>query len=537
MSIVYLIGAGPGDPGLITVRGLQYLSTADVVLYDHLVPQRLLRAARPDAEQIDVGTAAPQPLEQEAICYLLAEKAREGKTVARLKWGDPFVFGSGGAEALFLHEQGVPFEVVPGIPAGIAVPGYAGIPITYPAGGDTVTFIRGHEDDGKTPASIDWTSLARLEGTLVCYAGPQQLPKMLTALLAHGRSPDDATAIVYDGTRPTQETIAGTLMEMAERVAQSADRRPAIAVVGRVVALREHLRWFDARPLFGKRILVTRPKDQSADLIERLEAMGADAIEAPMIRIMPPEDYGPLDEAAARASDFDWIVFSSANAADAFMGRLLAGPKDLRALGGVRLCGVGPATAERLAAYRLKVDLTPPEYRAEAILRALSESGDVRGKRILLPHADIGRELLADELRKKGAEVTEVVAYRTVAVDPEREGEPDVYRMLLERSIDVVTFTSASAVRNFVRVVGAEPAPDLLATTVVACIGPVTAEAASQSNIKTTIQPSELHGSGVGRRDREVFRGTRHGEDVERTEVKGHVSVAKTLGDSRISAL
>jgi uroporphyrinogen III methyltransferase/synthase len=490
MSIVYLIGAGPGDPGLITVRGLQYLSTADVVLYDHLVPQRLLRAARPDAEQIDVGTVAPQPLEQEAICYLLAEKAREGKTVARLKWGDPFVFGSGGAEALFLHEQGVPFEVVPGIPAGIAVPGYAGIPITYPAGGDTVTFIRGHEDDGKTPASIDWTSLARLEGTLVCYAGPQQLPKMLTALLAHGRSPDDATAIVYDGTRPTQETIAGTLMEMAERVAQSADRRPAIAVVGRVVALREHLRWFDARPLFGKRILVTRPRDQSADLIERLEAMGADAIEAPMIRIMPPEDYGALDEAAAHASDYDWIVFSSANAADAFMGRLLAGPKDLRALGGVRLCGVGPATAERLAAYRLKVDLTPPEYRAEAILRALSESGEVRGKRILLPHADIGRELLADELRKKGAEVTEVVAYRTVAVDPEREGEPDVYRMLLERSIDVVTFTSASAVRNFVRVVGAEPAPDLLATTVVACIGPVTAEAASQSNIKTTIQPS-----------------------------------------------
>ena len=490
MSIVYLIGAGPGDPGLITVRGLQYLAAADVVLYDHLVPARLLRSARPDAEQIDVGTAAPQPLEQEAICYLLAEKAREDKIVARLKWGDPFVFDSGGAEALFLHEQGVRFEVVPGIPAGIAVPGYAGIPITYPGGGDTVTFVRGHEDDGKARASIDWTSLARLDGTIVCYAGPRQLADMLRALLSHGRQPEDSAAVVYNGTLPTQETIAGTLREVAETVTQAGDRRPAILVVGRVVALREHLRWFDARPLFGKRILVTRPKDQSMELVERLEAMGAEAIEAPMIRILPPEDYGPLDEACAGAGDFDWIVFSSANAVDVFMERLLAGPKDLRALGGVKLCGVGPATAEHLADYGLKVDLTPPEYRAEAVLRALSDRGDVTGLKVLLPHADIGRELLADELRKQGADVTEVVAYRTIAVEADREGEPDIYRMLLERSIDVVTFTSASAVRNFVRILGAEPAADLLGTTVVACIGPVTADAAAQSNVTTTIQPA-----------------------------------------------
>ena len=490
MSIVYLIGAGPGDPGLITVRGLQYLSEADVVLYDHLVPARLLRSARADAEQIDVGTAAPQPLEQEAICYLLAEKAREGKIVARLKWGDPFVFDSGGSEALFLHEQGVRFEVVPGLPAGIAVPGYAGIPITYPGGGDTVTFIRGHEDEGKTRASIDWASLARLDGTLVCYAGPQQLPEMLSALLAHGRPPEDSVAVVYDGTLPTQETIAGTLLEIAAAVTEAADRRPAMLVVGRVVALREHLRWFDARPLFGKRILVTRPKDQSMELVERLEAMGADAIEAPMIRILPPDDYGPLDEACAHAGDFDWIVFSSANGVDAFMERLLAGPGDVRALGGVKLCGVGPATAEQLADYGLKVDLTPPEYRAEAILRALSDHAAVKGLKILLPHADIGREWLTEELRKQGADVTEVVAYRTIAVEADREGEPDIYRMLLERSIDVVTFTSASAVRNFVRILGAEPAADLLGSTVVACIGPVTAEAVSHANIKTAIQPS-----------------------------------------------
>jgi uroporphyrinogen III methyltransferase / synthase len=489
-AIVYLIGAGPGDPGLITVRGLQCLAAADVVLYDHLVHPRILRHARADAERIDVGVAAPQPLEQEAICYLLAEKAREGKVVARLKWGDPFVFDRGGSEALFLHEQGVRFEVVPGVPAGVGVPSYAGVPVTYPGGGDTLTFVRGHEDEGKTRASVDWASLARLDGTIVCYAGAQQLPHILSALVAHGRPPDDAAAIVYDGTLPTQETVAGSLDDIVRTARQSNDRRPAILVVGRVAALRDHLRWFDARPLFGKRVLVTRPRDQAAELVEGLEAMGAEAIEAPMIRIAPPDDYGPLDDACKRAGTFDWIIFSSANAVDSFIQRLLATPQDLRALRTVKLCAVGPATAERLAKYGLKVDLTPAEYRAESVLNAISAGADLQGMKVLLPRADIGRELLADELRKQGADVTEVVAYRTIVVEPEREGEPDIYRMLLERRIDVVTFTSASAVRNFVKVLGAEPAADLLRTTIVASIGPVTAEAATQCNIQTTIMPA-----------------------------------------------
>ena len=327
MSIVYLIGAGPGDPGLITVRGLQYLATADVVLYDHLVHARLLRSARPDAEQIDVGTAAPQPLEQEAICYLLAEKAREGKIVARLKWGDPFVFDSGGAEALFLHEQGVRFEVVPGIPAGIAVPGYAGIPITYPGRrrhADVRPRPRGRRQGAarRSTGPASRGSTARSSAT----RARSSCRRCCSALLAHGRSPEDSAAVVYDGTLPTQQTIAGTLAEIAAAVAQAADRRPAILVVGRVVALREHLRWFDARPLFGKRILVTRPRIRRASSSSGSRRWGAEAIEAPMIRIVPPEDYGPLDEACARAGDFDWIVFSSANAVDAFMERLLAGP-------------------------------------------------------------------------------------------------------------------------------------------------------------------------------------------------------------------
>ena len=487
-SVVYIIGAGPGDPGLISVRGLRCLAAADVVLYDHLVHPRLLRHAPPSAEKIDVGLAAPQALEQEAICYLLAEKAREGKVVARLKWGDPFVFDHGGAEALFLHEQQVPFEVIPGIPAGIGAATYAGVPLTYPGGGDTLTFVRGHEDEGRTRASVDWESLARLDGTIVCYAGPDQLPHMLNALLSHGRPAEDTAALIYSGTLPTQETTVGTLAEIVRAVKQANDRRAAILVVGRVAGLREHLRWFDSRPLFGRRILVTRPREDAAELTDLLESLGAQAIEAPMIRILPPEDDTPLVDAVMRANQFDWIVFSSSNAVDAFMSRLGDSPFDVRLLHGVKLCAVGPATAERLSRYSLKVDLVPSEYRAEAVAQAIVQGGVARA-RVLLPRADIGREVIASELARHGADVTEVVAYRTAAADLEREGEPDIYRMLLEKRIDVVTFTSASAVRNFIKVLGAEPAADLLRATVVASIGPVTAQAAAQHDIHTTIMP------------------------------------------------
>ena len=493
MTNVYLIGAGPGDPGLITVRGMECLAAADVVLYDHLVNPRLLRHARADAEKIDVGFAAPQPMEQEAICILLAEKAREGKTVARLKWGDPFVFDSGGAEGLFLHEHGVRFEVVPGIPVCIAAPAYAGVPITYSGGGDTITLIRGYEDEGKAERDIDvdWKSLAHLDGTLVCYAGPQQLPNILRSLLQHGRPPNEPAAVINYGTLPTQHTVDGTLAELAEQMQKEPPRNAAVLIVGRVAALREHLRWYDERPLFGKRVLVTRPRGQAAELVDRLEAMGAEVVEAAMLRIEPPDDYGPLDDACANAGTFGWIVFSSTNAVDAFFERLLRGASDVRALGGVKLCCIGATTAERLAHYGLKADVVPGEYRAEALVQALTQSGDLADIRVLLPQADIAREIVGSELRKHGADVTEVIAYRTVATDAERDGDPDVYRMLLDRKLDVVTFTSPSAVRNLVAVLGAEPAADLLRTTVVASIGPVTAEAAVQCGIHTTVIPDK----------------------------------------------
>jgi uroporphyrinogen III methyltransferase/synthase len=486
---VFLIGAGPGDPGLITVRGLECLRRADVVLHDRLVHERLLRHARRGAEIIDVGTAAPQPMAQEAICYLLAEKAREGKIVARLKWGDPFVFDRGGEEALFLHEQGVEFEVVPGIPAGIGVPAYAGVPVTYPGGGDTLTMVRGYEDESKTIPDVDWASIARLEGTVVCYAGAQQLPRILDALIANGWSAETPAAVVYNGTHTSQETLAGTLAGVQRDVAASPRRDAAILVVGRVAGFRDHLRWFDERPLFGKRVLVTRPREASAELCDALSALGAEPIEAPMIRIVAPEDPAPLQEAAARAGEFDWIVFSSGNAVQAFMEALFAAGADVRALKGPKLCAIGSSTAEKLASWHLKIDLVPSEFKAEGILEALRAHGSLAGARVLLPRADIARELIADELRKAGAEVTDVVAYRTLIDDVQREGEPDIYGMLLERKIDVVTFTSGSAVRNFARVYGAEQAADLLRNTVVAVIGPVTAHAADTLGIRVSIQP------------------------------------------------
>jgi uroporphyrinogen III methyltransferase/synthase len=489
--VVYLIGTGPGDPGLITARGLRALAEADVVLYDHLVPSRMLRDARQDAEKIDVGSAAPQPLDQEAICYLLAEKAREGKVVARLKWGDPFVFDRGGQEALFLHEQGVPYEVVPGVPAAVGTPGYAGIPITYPEGGDTLTFVRGHEDQSATAPKIDWKALAMLGGTVVCYTGPQQLPQILKELLSNGFASDEPAAVIYNGTLPSQLTVDGTLQELAE--SKSLQPKPAILVVGRVAALRQHLRWFDERPLFGKRIVVTRSREQAGGLVDLLESLGAEPIEAPMIRIAPPDDYGPLDQAIANVASFDWIVFTSANAVDAFMRRLQTGSGDMRDLKGVKLCAVGSVTAERLATFGLKADLRPTEYRSEAIVPALRTIGqsDLNGMKFLLPRADIAREVLVDELRKAGAEVSDVIAYRTVLAEIEREGDPDIYRMLLENRIDVVTFTSPSTVRNFAQVFGPDQAADLLKTTAVASIGPVTAEAADQYGIATSIMPKE----------------------------------------------
>jgi uroporphyrinogen III methyltransferase/synthase len=496
-ATIYLIGAGPGDPALLTVKGHRHLTTADVVVYDHLVHQRMLNLVRPDAEQIDVGPAAPRPLEQDAICLLLAEKSREGKTVARLKWGDPFVFDSGGKEALFLHEQALPFEVVPGIPAGIGSPAYAGIPVTYPNTGDTLTLVRGHEGDSSAPPHVAWSHLAGVKGTIVTYADGPQLSAMVKALRRHGHPASEPAALIYHGTLPNQHTIEGTLSEIEDLVSRPDHRESAVLVVGRATALRPHLRWFDTRPLFGRRIVVTRPRAQAVELVSQLEQLGAEPIEVPTIQIVPPDDPGPLEDACARIGTFDWAVFTSANAVSHVMRRVLAGPGDVRDLTGVRLCAVGPATAAALSRYSLRVDLVPEVYRTEGVVRALCQDRDLTGVRMLLPRGDLARDLLPSELRRAGADVTTVTAYRTAPVDLERAGAPDLYRLLLEKRVDIVTFTSGSSAKNLVRALGEDQAVDLLKRIDIACIGPVTAAVAARLGIPATIVPSESTVSGL----------------------------------------
>jgi uroporphyrinogen III methyltransferase/synthase len=488
---VYIIGAGPGDPGLLTVRGRECLQRADVVIHDDRVPPAILAHAKDGAEIISVGTAVPEPVAQAAISYLVADKAREGLVVARLKWGDPFVFDRGGEEALYLREQGVSFEVVPGVPASIASPAYAGIPVTYPGGGDALTIVFNFGNDGQTLPDVNWASLARIEGTVVCYLDGQQLPRLLEILPSHGWSPMAAAALIYAGTTPAQQAVDGTLAELAVLAEKYPRRGPVMLVIGRVVGFREHLRWFDNRPLFGVRVLVTRPREQAGELVEQLAALGAITIEAPLIRILPPSDVAPLRRAAERAADFDWIVFTSANAVESFMRTLLSVRRDVRALAGPQLAAVGTSTADRLASYGIKVDLIPSEFHGEGLAAALTAQGSLSGQRVLLPHADIAREVVAEQLRAAGADVTEVVAYRTVVDESLRDAEgTDVYRMLLEHQIDAVTFTSPSAVRAFATIFGEEQAADLLARTVVASIGPVTSQAAQRLGLQVAVEPS-----------------------------------------------
>lgn len=489
MTPVSIVGAGPGDPSLISLRGWRCLSRADVVVHDTLIDPRLLRMARADAERIDVGDAAPGEAAQDAICLLVAEKAREGKYVVRLKWGDPFVFDSGGKEALFLHEQGIRYEVVPGIPALVGIPAYAGVPVTYPGSGDTLTFIRGYEHGEEATPDLDWNQLARVEGSLLCYAGPRQLSRVAASLLTHGRPADDSAVVIFHGTTPQQQTLAGTLAQVAETLEANPPSSPAVLAVGPSVGLRAHLRWFDERPLFGTRIVVTRSREQAGEFVERLHDLGATVIEAPSIEIQPLDDYDELDRAIAGIGQYHWLVLTSVNGVDHFMRRALSRVRDIRDLHGPRICAVGPATAERLQRLHLRVDVMPDEDRAEGVLEALKATGSLDGLRILLPRADIARESLPEELRKAGAEVDDLAAYRTVRATWGQDGQPDIYKQLLERQVDIVTFTSASSVRHFVTNLGEDQAADLLQQVAVASIGPVTAEAAQQLGVTTTIMP------------------------------------------------
>lgn len=495
---VYIIGAGPGDPGLMTARGVKLLADADVVVYDRGV-EAVLRWARPEAERIAAGAPAERETAQDAISMLLAEKARDGHVVARLKWGDPYVFDSGAKEALFLHEQGVPFEVVPGVPAAVGATAYAGVPITYPGAGDAVVFLRGHEGEIDSTPDVDWNALARLDGTVVCYAGARLVPRVLTALLENGLPPDRSAALIYRGTLPGQRTITGTVADLVAATADDQERgtEPALLVVGEVTSLRDHLRWFDERPLFGRRIVVTRSPEQAEELVDALETLGAQAIVAPTFRLAPPEDPEAVDRAAASVDKYHWVVFESATSVTRLLSALSRGPRDLRAMGGVSVCAIGPSTADRLIASGVKPDVVIPEYRVESIVEAIASRGPLDGQSILIVRPDHLRDVLAGDLGERGAAVTDLVAYRTAAESADSPVVQDLYRMLLDGRIDAVMFTSPTAVRRFATVIGEEHVADLLGTTVVAAIGPVTAAAARERGIHPAVVPDSYTVAGL----------------------------------------
>jgi uroporphyrinogen III methyltransferase/synthase len=474
-GIVFLVGAGPGDPGLITVRGAECLRRAEALVYDYLANPRLVDLAPPDCERIYVGKkAGAHTLKQEEINALLVAKCREGKRVVRLKGGDPFVFGRGGEEALALREAGCAFEVVPGVTAGVAAPAYAGIPVTHRGLTSTVTFVTGHEEPGKAESDIDWETLARGSGTLVFYMGVSNLRGIAARLIELGRRAETPVALIQWGTWLAQRTLTGTLVDIAEKAEAAAFKPPAVTVVGEVVSLRERLSWFETRPLFGRRIVVTRSRAQAGELSRKLEALGAEVIEFPVIRIASPEDPAPLETAVDRTAQgqYQWIVFTSVNGVDAFFETLRGRGLDARALHGARICAIGPATCARVGERGLCVDLMPSEYVAESVAESFARLGVPKGARFLLPRADIARSFLPKSLEGMGAIVDEVVAYRTVLDAP--AGAEDLPEMLRDGAIDAVTFTSSSTVRNFAKIVGEDCLRGIGEKVLLASIGPET---------------------------------------------------------------
>ncbi|MSQ14599.1 MAG: uroporphyrinogen-III C-methyltransferase [Dehalococcoidia bacterium] len=488
---VYLVGAGPGDPGLITLKGLKCLQQSDVVIYDRLINPQLLKHAKPGAEIIYAGKSVGyHTMTQEEINFLLISKAREGKKVCRLKGGDPFVFGRGGEEAEALVKEGLHYEVVPGITSAIAAPAYAGIPVTQRGLTSSFAVITGHEDPTKEEGQLDWAALAKM-GTLVCLMGAENLPNIVNKLIEHGRSPSTPAALVQWGTWPKQRVVDGTLSDIVQRAREAKLGPPAVTIIGEVAALRDKLHWFDNKPLFGKRVLVTRSREQASRLSELLAELGAEPLETPAIRIEEPEDYGPLDEAVGDIRSYQWIVFASVNGVNGFFRRLHAQGKDARALASTKICAVGPATATALKEQGIIVDLLPKEYLTSAVVAKLGEQG-ISGARVLLPRTDIVGEDMAGGLEALGATVDQVVAYRTVA---SKELPDDLVEDLHKGRIDIITFASSSTVRNLVSLLNGDIS--LLSKTKIASIGPITSKMAGELGLHVDIEAQEHTISGL----------------------------------------
>jgi uroporphyrinogen III methyltransferase / synthase len=486
---VYLVGAGPGDPGLITVKGKECIQKADILIYDYLASPSLLRYADKKAEMIYVGKkGGDHTLSQDGINDLIVKKAETGAIVTRLKGGDPFIFGRGGEEAEVLIKAGISFEVVPGVTSAIAAPAYAGIPLTHRKFTSTVAFITGHEDPNKNNSNIDWASLAKGIGTLVFLMGVKNLPDIVDQLIKNGKSSETPVALVRWGTTSRQETVSGTLSDIVEKVWAAKLKAPAIIVIGDVVRLREQMKWFENRPLLGKKIVVTRAREQASNLVAGLLEMGAEVFECPTIKVVPSEDLSPLDVAISRLKFYDWIVFTSVNGVRYFFERLFSNGLDVRSLGHLKTAVIGPATADMLLKWGLKTDIIPETYRAEAVAEAFLKE-HIAGKKILLPRAGEARPILPVELRKMGASVDEIDIYHTIQ---DCRNADILLEDLQNDGIDMVTFTSSSTVKNFKALIPDDMFISLLEKVTVACIGPITADTARELGFNIHVVADEF---------------------------------------------
>jgi uroporphyrinogen III methyltransferase/synthase len=468
-GICYLAGAGPGDIGLVTLKVKEVVERAQVIVYDYLCNPEILAWAPRDAEIIYAGKKAGQhTLRQEEIDALLVEKTRAGNCVVRLKGGDPFLFGRGGEEAEALAAAGLKFEIIPGVSSALAAPAYAGIPVTHREHAAQLTIFTGHEDPTKTESTLDFQQLASAPGTKVMLMGVERIGVITTKFLDHGASPDTPVALVRWGTTGRQQTLRGTLGTIAQKVEESGFKAPAVAVIGGVVGLRDTLNWFESRPLFGKRIVVTRTRRQAGALTSALRRLGADVLELPTIRIEPPKDLFEFGQFVQDSHTYDWLVFTSPNGVNAFFEMFYKIFNDAREIGGARIAAIGPATAARVREFHLHVDLQPEEYVAEAVVQAFKKDGSVENLKILLARAEQARDVLPAELTKLGAIVDEAVAYRTV---PETEDVSGALARFKEEGADLITFTSSSTAENFMALKVALPAGIKTAS-----IGPVTSK-------------------------------------------------------------
>jgi uroporphyrinogen III methyltransferase/synthase len=490
---VALVGAGPGNPGLLTVRGKQCLEDASVVIHDRLIPMEVLDFAPPSARRIYVGKGPrDHAVPQDGINDLLVELAQAGENIVRLKGGDPFVFGRGGEEALYLRMHAIPFEIVPGISSAIAAPEFSGIPVTHRGIAASFTVLTGHEDPSKPESSHRWDALANGADTLVVLMGVEQMAEIVERLIRSGRAPDQPAAIIQWGTTPRQRTVTGTLGTIADRARARSVKPPAVLIVGEVVTLHNQLSWFQDLPLFGLRVLVTRSREQSSSFVRSLRELGAAPIELPAIDIQPTEHLETLDAALHSLSSFDWVVFTSANGVRATMGRLLNSGNDVRVLGNTRICAIGPATERALRSYGLLADVMPAKFISNAIVQELGAVG-INQARIALFRSDLAPTEIVDGLDELGASVESFVAYKTVPA-PHRAEE---LRGLLDRcEIDVLTFTSSSTVANFMSAVGEERAV-VVRNIPSICIGPTTAEAARNAGLHVESVASDYTVEGL----------------------------------------